>query len=224
MSSDPPIFDADPFIRANTAIGTPSLVPEISLHLATEVTPLWHATEATLAKSQLPPPYWAFAWPGGQALARHLLDHPALIAGKSVLDIGAGSGLVAIAAKQAGAARVTAAEIDAFAIAAIRLNAALNAVAIETESGDLIGGDGRWDTILVGDMCYERPLADRLTAWLRALAARGTTVLMGDPGRAYLPRDGLAEIARYSVPTSLDLEDRISRETLIWQLGGTIAI
>jgi predicted nicotinamide N-methyase len=224
MSSDPPISDAEAFIRANTAIGTPSLVPEISLHLATEVTPLWHATEATLAKSQLPPPYWAFAWPGGQALARHLLDHPALIAGKSVLDIGAGSGLVAIAAKQAGAARVTAAEIDAFAIAAIRLNAALNAVAIETESGDLIGGDGRWDTILVGDMCYERPLADRLTAWLRALAARGTTVLMGDPGRAYLPRDGLAEIARYSVPTSLDLEDRISRETLIWQLGGTIAI
>jgi predicted nicotinamide N-methyase len=224
MSSDPPISDADAFIRANTAIGTPSLVPEISLHLATEVTPLWHATEATLAKSQLPPPYWAFAWPGGQALARHLLDHPALIAGKSVLDIGAGSGLVAIAAKQAGAARVTAAEIDAFAIAAIRLNAALNAVAIETESGDLIGGDGRWDTILVGDMCYERPLADRLTAWLRALAARGATVLMGDPGRAYLPKDGLAEIARYSVPTSLDLEDRISRETLIWQLGGTIAI
>jgi predicted nicotinamide N-methyase len=224
MSSDPPISDAEAFIRANTAIGTPSLVPEISLHLATEVTPLWHATEATLAKSQLPPPYWAFAWPGGQALARHLLDHPALIAGKSVLDIGAGSGLVAIAAKQAGAARVTAAEIDAFAIAAIRLNAALNAVAIETESGDLIGGDGRWDTILVGDMCYERPLADRLTAWLRALAARGTTVLMGDPGRAYLPKDGLAEIARYSVPTSLDLEDRISRETLIWQLGGTIAI
>jgi predicted nicotinamide N-methyase len=224
MSSDPPISDAEAFIRANTAIGTPSLVPEISLHLATEVTPLWHATEATLAKSQLPPPYWAFAWPGGQALARHLLDHPALIAGKSVLDIGAGSGLVAIAAKQAGAARVTAAEIDAFAIAAIRLNAALNAVAIETESGDLIGGDGRWDTILVGDMCYERPLADRLTAWLRALAARGATVLMGDPGRAYLPKDGLAEIARYSVPTSLDLEDRISRETLIWQLGGTIAI
>jgi predicted nicotinamide N-methyase len=224
MSSDPPISDADAFIRANTAIGTPSLVPEISLHLATEVTPLWHATEATLAKSQLPPPYWAFAWPGGQALARHLLDHPALIAGKSVLDIGAGSGLVAIAAKQAGAARVTAAEIDAVAIAAIRLNAALNAVAIETESGDLIGGDGRWDTILVGDMCYERPLADRLTAWLRALAARGATVLMGDPGRAYLPKDGLAEIARYSVPTSLDLEDRISRETLIWQLGGTIAI
>jgi predicted nicotinamide N-methyase len=225
MSSDPPIADPEAFIRANTAIGTPALVPEIRLHLATEVTPLWHATEATLARSQLPPPYWAFAWPGGQALARHLLDHPALIAGKNVLDIGAGSGLVAIAAKEAGAARATAAEIDAFALAAIRLNAALNAVAIETESRDLIGGsDSGSELILVGDMCYERPLADRLTAWLRQLAARGATVLMGDPGRAYLPKDGLREIARYNVPTSLDLEDRVLRETLIWQLGGTIAI
>lgn len=219
MSSDP-----EAFIRANTAIGTSPLVPEIKLHLAGEVTPLWHATEATLEKSQLPPPYWAFAWPGGQALARHLLDHPALVAGKSVLDIGAGSGLVAIAARQAGATRVTAAEIDAFAIAAIRLNAALNAVAIDAESRDLIGGARAWDTILVGDMCYERPLADRLTEWLRQLAARGATVLLGDPGRAYLPKDGLSEIARYQVPTSLDLEDRTLRETVIWQLGGTIAI
>src|ERR1700760_2469662 len=119
------------FVRANTAIGTPSLVPEIELYLASEVTPLWHATEATLEKSQLPPPYWAFAWPGGQALARHLLDHPALIAGKRVHDSGAGAGPVAIAAKRAGAAHVTAAEIDAFAVAAINLNAALNAVDIE---------------------------------------------------------------------------------------------
>lgn len=209
----------DAFVQANTAIGTPPLVPEIKLHLATEVTPLWHATEATLAKSQLPPPYWAFAWPGGQALARHLLDHPEMIAGKAVLDIGAGSGLVSIAAKQAGAARVTAAEIDDFAIAAIRLNAALNGVIIEAESRDLIGGASRWDAILVGDMCYERPLADRLTAWLRQLAAGGATVLMGDPGRTYLPKDGLTEIARYNVPTSLDLEDRTMRETVIWQLA-----
>jgi len=182
------------------------------------VTPLWHATEATLARSQLPPPYWAFAWPGGQALARHLLDHPALVAGKSVLDIGAGSGLVSIAARQAGATRVTAAEIDVFAIAAIRLNAALNKVAIEAEARDLIGGASQWDAILVGDMCYERPLAERLTEWLRQLAARGATVLLGDPGRSYLPKESLREIARYTVPTSLDLEDRTSRETVIWQL------
>jgi predicted nicotinamide N-methyase len=224
MSSDAPRAKADAFIRANTAIGTPSLVPEIALYLASEVTPLWHATEASLAQSQLPPPYWAFAWPGGQALARHLLDHPALVAGKKVLDIGAGSGLVSIAAKKAGAVQVTAAEIDAFAIAAIRLNAALNDVAIETESRDLIGGASRWDTILVGDMCYERPLAERLTQWLGALSANGATVLLADPGRAYLPKEGLTEIARHGVPTSLDLEDRTQRETVIWQLGGAIAI
>lgn len=224
MSSDAPSADPEAFIRAQTAIETPSLVPEIRLHLAGAVTPLWHATEATLAKAQLPPPYWAFAWPGGQALARHILDHPALVAGKSVLDIGAGSGLVSIAAKKAGARRVTAAEIDRFAIAAITLNAALNAVAIEAESRDIIGGAGDWDIILVGDMCYERPLAERLTAWLRTLAARGATVLVGDPGRAYLPKDGLTKRAEYAVPTSLDLEDRTLRETVIWQLGGTLAI
>lgn len=224
MSSDASFSKEETFIRANTEVGTPPLVPEIELHLASEVTPLWHATEATLAQSQLPPPYWAFAWPGGQALARHLLDRPTLIADKNVLDIGAGSGLVAIAAKKAGAARVTAAEIDAFAVAAIRLNAALNDVAIETESRDLIGGTSRWDTILVGDMCYERPLAERLTGWLRQLAAHGTTVLLGDPGRTYLPKEGLREVARYIVPTSLDLEDRATRKTVIWQLGGTIAI
>ena len=216
--------DPASFIRAETALAAPPLVPEIQLHLASEILPIWHATEADLERNGLPPPYWAFAWPGGQALARHLIDHPALIAGKSVLDIGAGSGLVSIAAKRAGAARVTAAGIDAFAIAAIRLNAALNEVAIEAESRDLIGGESTWDTILVGDMCYERPLADRLTTWLRALASRGATVLLGDPGRAYLPKDGLREIARYNVPTSLDLEDRTLRETVIWQLGGTIAI
>ena len=220
MSSDTALVDAGAFIRANTAIAAPPLVPEIRLHLASEVTPLWQATEATLAQSQLPPPYWAFAWAGGQALARHVLDHPEMVCGKTVLDFGAGSGLVAIAAAKAGASSVTAAEIDGFAAAAIALNAALNEVVIEIAATDLLARDpARWETVLVGDMCYERPLAERLTQWLRQLPRRGATVLLGDPGRAYLPKEGLTEIARYQVPTPLDLEDRPMREGVIWRLA-----
>lgn len=205
------------FVRANTAIATPPLVPEIQLHLAAEITPLWQATEATLRQTQLPPPYWAFAWAGGQALARHLLDHPALVAGRCALDFGAGSGLVAIAAAKAGA-QVVAAEPDPFAVAAMALNAALNGVEITTESGDVLAGDGQWDAVLAGDMCYERPLAERLVPWLAARARCGALVLLGDPGRAYLPTSGLQALARYSVPTPLDLEDREARETTVWRL------
>ena len=212
---------ADPaaFVHANTAIASPPLVPEIRLHLASEITPLWQATEASLARDQLPPPYWAFAWAGGQALARHVLDHPELVLGRAVLDFGAGSGLVAIAAAKAGA-RVTAAEIDLFATAAIALNAALNDVAVAIESGDVIGREpAPWAIVLAGDMCYERPLAERLTRWLRALAAQGVTVLLGDPGRAYLPATGLEPLARYAVPTSLELEDRLIREGVVWRMA-----
>lgn len=217
MSSRP--VDHAAFIRANTALAQSPLVPEITLHLATEVTPLWEATEATLAASQLPPPYWAFAWAGGQALARHILDHPELAAGRTVLDFGAGSGLLAIAAALAGARSVTAAEIDPFATASIAMNARLNDVAVDLEDDDVIGReDAPWETVLVGDMCYERPLAERLTLWLRGLAARGTIVLLGDPGRAYLPKEGLTPLARYAVPTPLDLEDREMREGVVWQL------
>lgn len=213
---------ADPtaFVRANTAIAPPPLVPEIRLHLASEITPLWHATEASLARDQLPPPYWAFAWAGGQALARHVLDHPALVRGRAVLDFGAGSGLVAIAAAMSGA-RVTAAEIDPFAAAAIALNAALNGVEIAIERTDVIGREPvPWEIVLAGDMCYERPLAERLTDWLRRLAAQDVTVLLGDPGRAYLPSGDLEALARYDVPTPLELEDRTSREGVVWRLKG----
>jgi predicted nicotinamide N-methyase len=213
--------DAASFIRANTAISSPPLVPEIRLHLASEITPLWQATEATLARDQLPPPYWAFAWAGGQALARHVLDHPALVRGKSVLDFGAGCGLLALAAAKAGAAAATAAEIDPFAAAAIALNAALNALEVRIETADVIGcTDIAWQVVLVGDMCYERPLAERLTAWLRRLAADGTLVLLGDPGRNYLPKEGLTALARYTVATPLDLEDRTTREGVVWRLTG----
>ena len=207
------------FILANTAVAAPPRVPEIRLHLASEITPIWQATEASLAQSNVPPPYWAFAWAGGQALARHILDHPRLVAGRRVLDFGAGSGLVSIAAAKAGAARVTAAEIDAVAAVAIGLNAALNGVPVVVETADLIGRGGEaWDTVLVGDMCYERPLAERLMAWLRALAAGGIEVLLGDPGRTYLPKSGLVALARYTVPTSRELEDRESREGVVFRL------
>jgi predicted nicotinamide N-methyase len=208
----------DAFVRANTVVAAPPLVPEIHLHLAAEITPLWHATEASLARDQLPPPYWAFAWAGGQALARHVLDHPELVRGRLVLDFGAGSGLVAIAAAKAGG-RATAAEIDPFAQAAIRLNAGLSGVDVAIEGVDVIGREAApWEVVLAGDMCYERPLAERLTAWLRKLAAQGVDVLLGDPGRAYLPAAGLVALARYTVPTTLELEDRLSREGVVWRM------
>jgi predicted nicotinamide N-methyase len=207
------------FVRRNTAITAPPLVPEIRLHLATEITPIWQATEETLARSGLPPPYWAFAWAGGQTLARYVLDHPEEIAGRSVLDFGAGSGLVAIAAAKAGAASVAAAEIDHFAAAAITANAALNEVAVAVTTADVLDiADAPWEVVTAGDVCYEQPMADHVTAWLRVLATRGVLVLLGDPGRAYLPDTGLVERARYLVPTSLELEDREIREGVVWQV------
>jgi predicted nicotinamide N-methyase len=207
------------FVRRNTAIVAPLLVPEIRLHLATEITPIWQATEETLARSALPPPFWAFAWAGGQALARYLLDHSANVADRSVLDFGAGSGLVAIAAAKAGARSVLAAEVDHFAAAAIAANAVLNEVVISVATADLLHtANLRWDVVTAGDVCYEQPMADRVVGWLRGIAARGTIVLLGDPGRAYLPCEGLVERARYVVPTSRELEDREYRETVVWEL------
>jgi predicted nicotinamide N-methyase len=212
-------LDPVDFIRRNTAITAPPLVPEIRLHLATEITPVWQATEESLARSALPPPFWAFAWAGGQALARYLLDHPDQVAGRSVLDFGAGSGLVAIAAAKAGAEFVLAAEIDHFAAAAIAANAVLNEVAVTVTTADVIDkANPRWGIITAGDVCYEQPMAGRVTAWLRALARSGSLVLLGDPGRAYLPAEGLRERARYLVPTSRELEDRETREAVVWEV------
>jgi predicted nicotinamide N-methyase len=206
------------FIRANTEIAAPPLLPELRLHLATEITPIWQASESALAAANIPPPFWAFAWAGGQALARHVLDGRAGVAGRRVLDFGAGSGLLGIAAAQSGAVWVQAAEIDPIACAAIGLNAALNGVRIEILQEDVIDRETGADLVLVGDLCYERPLAERLLRWLRAAAERGVTVLLGDPGRAYLPGEGLVELARHTVPTSLELEDRPSREGVVWRL------
>jgi predicted nicotinamide N-methyase len=203
------------FITANAALIAPPLVPEIKLYLATEVVPLWRATEDELEKMGVPPPYWAFAWAGGQALARYILDHPETVAGKHVLDIGSGSGLVGIAAAMAGARSVLAADIDAFSAAAIGLNCAANGCDVAVTQDDLIGGAGNWDIILVGDLFYERPLAERLLAWLQGLQR---PALLGDPGRSYFPKDQVERLALYNVQTSRDLEDREIRETGVYRL------
>ncbi|HEY4264856.1 MAG TPA: methyltransferase [Micropepsaceae bacterium] len=224
--SDTPTSDSESriaFVRANTILTAPPIVPEIKLHLASEVMNLWTETEARSAAlasgvAHLPPPYWAFAWPGGQAVARYVLDHPETVAGKTVLDFGAGSGIVAIAAAKAGGSPVIAAEIDPLALGAMELNAAANGVFIEPVENDIIGTNGRWTTILAGDMCYERPLAERLLDWLRTLTAGGARVLIGDPGRNYFPGHGIERLATYPVPTTRDLENRELRETSVYRL------
>jgi predicted nicotinamide N-methyase len=208
------------FIREHTVLTAPSACPEINLYLATEVTPLWQATETSLTANNLPPPYWAFAWPGGQALARLLLDNPEMVRGKRVLDFAAGSGLVAIAAARSGAAKVEAAEIDSFAIAAILLNAAANKVNVEVRLEDVTEMiEAPWDIVFAGDVCYERPMAEKVFAWLSRIKATGTEILLADPGRAYLPSgNALSEVARFEIPTSLELEDRLNRTTIIYRL------
>jgi predicted nicotinamide N-methyase len=209
------------FVKANTAVLAAPLVPEIALHLASEVVPLWQATEADLARTGLPPPFWAFAWAGGQALARYLLDYPEVVAGKRVLDFAAGSGIAGIAAARAGAGRVEAAEIDRFAAAAIRLNAALNGVAIEVLEADLVGAaNPGWEVVLAGDVCYERPMAEAVETWLKGLAAKGAQVMLGDPGRSYLPKGGLERVIAYAVKTSRELEDTDLRNAVVWRLDG----
>lgn len=206
-------------IRAHTRLLPVPHAPEIALHVAEEATELWQKTEEELATIGLPPPFWAFAWAGGQALARYILDHPETVRAKRVLDFASGSGLVAIAAAKAGAASVIAADIDAFAAAAIGLNAEANGVSIEARLDDLIGLDQGWDVILAGDICYERELAGRVFDWLSGLSQRGATVLIGDPGRSYLPRDRLAEIASYQVPVTRALEDAEIKKSSVWGLA-----
>ena len=207
------------FVRAHTRLRPVPLVPEISLHVADEATALWHKTEEELGAIGLPPPYWAFAWAGGQALARYLLDHVGLVAGRRVADIGTGSGLVAIAAAKAGAAAVTGFDTDAFAVAAATLNAEANRVTLDVRLADpLQSGLEGIDLVLVGDLFYERPLAERLGAWIEGAAATAR-VLIGDPGRSYLPRDRLERLAEYSVPTTRALEDLAIKRTGVWTLA-----
>jgi predicted nicotinamide N-methyase len=212
--------DPAAFIRANTALKPVALVPEIKLHLADQAVPLWQATEAELGRIQLPPPFWAFAWAGGQALARYVLDHAGQFAGKRVLDLASGSGLVAIAAAKAGA-RVTAADIDPFAIAAIALNAKVNSVDIAIEAADLLDAapPPGIEVVLAGDVFYERDLAARALAFLDRCAAAGAVVLIGDPGRSYLPQARLAPLASFAVPVTRELEDGEIKETTVFALA-----
>jgi predicted nicotinamide N-methyase len=212
-----PILDRPAFILAHTRLIAPPLTPELHLQLADEATDLWQKTEDELGEIGLPPPFWAFAWAGGQGLARYILDHRDLVVGKRVLDFASGSGLVAIAAVKAGAAEVTASEIDEFALAAIALNAAQNNVSLDVRGGDLIGADEGWDVVLAGDVSYQQDMAEATTRWLGTLARRGATVLIGDPWRSYLARQLLEPIAEYSVPTTRALEDSEIKRTGVFR-------
>ena len=209
--------DSAAFIRAHTRLLPVPHAPEIALHLADEATELWRKTEEELDEIGLPPPFWAFAWAGGQALARYILDHRAIVAGRRVLDFASGSGLVAIAAAKAGAARVEACDIDPFAIAAIPLNALANGVAVEARLIDLVGADAGWEVVLAGDICYQQDIAERVTDWLSRLDRRGAVVLIGDPGRSYLPTDRLEALAAYVVPVTRALEDAEIKRTSVWR-------
>jgi predicted nicotinamide N-methyase len=214
------LTDKSAFIRANTKLRPVPLVPEIAIHVADESVPIWLKTEEELGEMGLPPPFWAFAWAGGQALARYVLDHAESVAGKRVLDLASGSGLVGIAAMKTGASAVTAADIDAFAIAAIALNATANGVRLTPCNDDLLAAPAneRWDAILAGDIFYERDTAERAFAFLSHQAARGATVLIGDPGRSYLPKERLTKLAEYSVPVTRELEDAEIKRTAVWTI------
>ncbi|WP_254600801.1 methyltransferase [Caulobacter sp. S45] len=213
--------DPRAFVLENTRLQRPPHTPEIALHLADEVTPLWRLTEERLGELGLPPPFWAFAWAGGQALARYVLDHPDVVAGRRVLDFATGSGLVAIAAMKAGAASARGCDIDGVCAAAVALNAQANDVQVAFTCADLLDGPPPREAqvILAGDICYERPVAERVEAWLRTAQAGGATVLIGDPGRTYLPHARLQRLAEYQVQTTRELEDQEVKRTAVYALA-----
>ncbi len=218
------MIDASPegrqaFIVANTRLQAPPHTPELRLHLADEITPIWKLTEEELQRIGLPPPFWAFAWAGGQALARYLLDNPSTVAGRRVVDFATGSGIVAIAAMKSGAAHVLAADIDPFCASAVALNAHANSVEVAFASANLLGAaPPAADLILAADVCYEKPLAERVMAWLGEARATGAQVLIGDPGRTYFPKAGLEKLAEYQVPTTRELEDIEVKRTSVWRM------
>jgi len=206
------------FIEAHTTVAPTPFVPEVRLHMGGLAMELWQAAALADERLPVPPPYWAWPWAGGQALARYVLDAPAVVRARWVLDVGAGGGIVAIAAALAGAARVTAVDIEPYAIEACRLNARANNVELELVEADPIGTDAGWDVVLAGDVWYDSELADRMAPWLRALAVRGAAVLTGDLGRAYLPAAGLVQLARFTVPTLVDLEDVPEKDARVLEI------
>ena len=213
--------DPEGFIRTNLALERPAMVPEFRLWLATEYVPIWQATEAWMEQQNIDPPYWAFCWPGGQAIARFLLDNPDCVRARHVIDFAAGSGVSALAAARAGAASVIANDIDALSLVAATLNATANGLALATSAEDwLAGPDARpeADVVIAGDVCYEREMSVRALAWLRGHARAGRLVLLGDPGRNYFSAQGLEELVRYEIPTSLQLENRGMCETVVWRV------
>jgi len=213
--------DPEGFIRANTALERPAMVPEFELWLASEYVPIWQATEDWLEQQNVDPPYWAFCWPGGQAIARYLLDNPERVRGKRVIDFAAGSGVSSMAAARAGAASVVANDIDLLSLVAARLNAEANGLAFDISADDWLADRAVApiaDVVIAGDVCYEREMSARALAWLRGHAEAGRLVLLGDPGRNYFSAQGLEELARYEIPTSLQLENRGMRETVVWRV------
>lgn len=213
------IPDPAAFIRANTRLQPVPHAPEISLWLADEITPIWRLTEEELGELGLPPPFWAFAWAGGQALSRYLLDHPHEVAGKRVLDFAAGSGLVGVAAMRAGAASVLCADIDPFCEAAVAANAQANGVDLAFTGQNLLDAPPPpVDVICAGDICYEKPMTEAVLAWLSQARASGIRVLIGDPGRTYFPRTGLDFLAEYRVPTTRELEDQEIKRASVWAM------
>lgn len=211
--------EADAFVREHTELAHVPLVPEVRLFTATAVVPLWHVTEVWLAAKGVAVPFWSVPWAGGQGLARWLLDHPDVVAGARVVDFGAGSGLVGIAAHKAGARSVTAIDVDPLAGAACRLNARSNGVALDVRVADVVGDELEADLVVAGDVWYEARPAARFASWFRRLAAGGVRVLTGDPGRTYAPA-GATELARYEVPTTAELESKTSRTTRVLELLG----
>lgn len=212
--------DTTAFIRANTAALPVPLTPEISLYVAAEATELWEKTEEELGKLGLPPPFWAFAWAGGQAVARYILDNKGIVAGRSVFDFASGSGLIAIAAVKARAREVSASELDPFAIAAMEANMALNDVQFGALLVDVLEQkDAIGDIITVGDVFYERELSERILAWLKHQASLGAKIFIGDPGRTYLPKEDLVCLTTYEVPVTRALEDQDIKMTSVWTLS-----